>query len=181
MSHDASSPFSDDDHYRCLRSRLIRFFAAHGCPSAADLADDTLMRVLQTHAERHADCSVDRWTFAVARNVLRESRRASWRTVQFDADSRVLDAFHYLPETSKLEVDLLPLKPSERALLYSYYVERNHARVLAGRCGISEGAIRGRAHRVMNRVRLRLQLGCQQAAKRRTTPADSGAAKSEAR
>ncbi len=157
MSHDACFPFSDEDHYRRLRDRLIRFFAARGCYFTADLADDTLMRVWQSQARRPGDCSVDKWTFGVARNVLRESNRASRRTVQFDPDLHPVDAFQYTPETSKLELDLLPLKSSERALLHEYFIEGTRARVLAHQSGISEVGIRGRAHRLIDRLRRRLR------------------------
>src|SRR5579862_1017343 len=146
MSHDASSPFLDDDHYRRLRDRLIRFFAARGSRCAADPADDTLMRVLQTHSNRPSDCSVDQWTFGIARNVLRESHRSSRRTVSLDPAAPPA-ALHYAAKHTSLELDLLPLEPAERALLYAYYVEGNHAGALARRCGVSEVAIRGRAHR----------------------------------
>lgn len=155
MSHNSAFPFSSESHYRGLRGRLIGSFATRQCHCPADLADETLLRVLLTHSRRPADCSLDRWTFAVARNVLREWRRGSVRTVQFDAASQTQMASRYKPE---LDIDLLPLDPSDRAFIREYFVEESGARLLANESGLSEAGVRSRAHRL--RLRLRAQLLC---------------------
>jgi len=153
MSHDPFFPFSSEVHYLRLRDRLIRYFAARRCHCAADLADDTLLRVLLTHAQRPGDCSLDRWTFAVARNVLREWRRCNRRTVQLDVTSSPPVAWRYKPERHGLDLDLLPLDISDRAFLREYFIEKTGARVLASESGMSAAGVRSRAHRLTKRLR----------------------------
>jgi DNA-directed RNA polymerase specialized sigma24 family protein len=156
MSHDPFFPFSSEVHYLRLRDRLIRYFAARRCHCAVDLADDTLLRVLLTHAQRPGDCSLDRWTFAVARNVLREWRRCNRRTVQLDVTSPPPVAWRYKPERHGLDLDLLPLDISDRAFLREYFIEKTGARVLASESGMSAAGVRSRAHRLTRRLRVHL-------------------------
>ncbi len=156
MQHNLASPFLDDQHYSDLRGRLIGFFAARGCHFTADLADDTLMRLFESRGNRPADCPVDKWAFGIARNVLREAHRASWRTVPLDPASPP-SALRQTPQHDRrLEFELLPLSPTERALLHEYFFEGHGAKILAGKSGITAEGVRGRAHRVLQRLRRRL-------------------------
>jgi len=147
-------PFSDE-RYLALRRRLIAYFAGRQCNCSADLADDTLLRVWLTHARRPATCSLDRWTFAVGRNVLREWRRGAFRTVPLDDASQARLTTRYMPE---LDIDLLPMGASDRAFLREYFIEENGALILAKESGLSEGGVRSRAHRI--KLRLRRQFVC---------------------
>lgn len=153
MSQEPFSPFSDEAHYLRLRSSLLRFFDARRSHCAPDLADETLVRVLETRSRRAADCSLDRWTFAVARNVLREWRRGRVRTVQLDTDSQPPTARRYVPERCRIDLDLLPLGPSDLAFLREYFFENTRARVLARESGLSAAGVRSRAHRLIARLR----------------------------
>ncbi len=156
MPHDPFFPFSSEAHYLRLRDRLIRYFTARRCHCGADLADDTLLRVLLTHTQRPGDCSLDRWTFAVARNVLREWCRGNRRTVQLDAVSQPQVSWHYKPERPSLDLDLLPLGTSDRTFLREYFIEGTGARVLASQSGMSAAGVRSRAHRLTRRLRVHL-------------------------
>jgi DNA-directed RNA polymerase specialized sigma24 family protein len=153
MSHDPFFPFSDEAHYLGLRRRLLRFFTTRNCHCAPDLADDTLLRVLQTHSRRRADCSLDQWTFAVARNVLREWRRGNLRTVQLDAAPQSLTAWRFIPERCRIDLDRLPLDSSDLAFLREYFFENTRARVIALESGLSAAGVRSRAHRLITRLR----------------------------
>jgi DNA-directed RNA polymerase specialized sigma24 family protein len=153
MSHDPFFPFSDEAHYLSLRQRLLRFFNSRNCRCAPDLADDTLLRVLETQSRRAADCSLDQWTFAVARNVLREWRRGNLRTIPLDPATHSLTAWRYVPERCRIDLDRLPLDSSELAFLREYFVEDTRARVIALESGLSAAGVRSRAHRLMTRLR----------------------------
>jgi RNA polymerase sigma factor (sigma-70 family) len=163
MSHDPFFPFSSEAHYLRLRDRLIRYFAARRCHCSADLADDALLRVLLTYSRRPGDCSLDRWTFAVARNVLREWRRRNRRMVQLDPASEVSVAWRYKPERPGLDLDLLRLDTADRAFLREYFIENTGARVLAKESGMSPAGVRSRAHRLTQRLRGHLLCGSTQA------------------
>lgn len=151
-----ASPILSDEEYRDLRRRLVRYFAARGCHSPADLADDTVLRLLQKFAEQPVDCPVDQYAFAIARNVLREACRANRRTVPLDPAAPPAGS-HYCLDQTRLEAEMLPMSPSHRAFLHEYFSDRKDA--LARRCGVSAIALRGRAHRAVRGIRARLGLG----------------------
>lgn len=155
MQHVPASPILSDEEYRELRRRLIRYFTTRGCHSPADLADDTVLRLLLKFAEQPVNCPVDQYAFAIARNVLREAYRASRRTVSLDPAAPPAGS-HYCLDQTRLEAEMLPLSPSHRAFLHAYFSDRKD--VLARSCGVSTIALRGRAHRAVRGIRARLGL-----------------------
>jgi DNA-directed RNA polymerase specialized sigma24 family protein len=154
MSRIPDFPFSDPQ-YLGLRGRLIGFFTNRQCRCPADLADDTMLRVWLTNPRRPSESSLDRWAFAVARNVLREWRRGNLRTVQLDGASLARAASRYMPE---FDFNLLPMGTSDRAFFREYFIEDSGARTLARESGMSEAGVRSRAHRL--KLRLREQFVC---------------------
>lgn len=148
-SYDSRCAFSDEDEYRRLRRQLVRYFTAHGCRCAADAADDTVSRVLLTWSRRPPECSLERWSFGVARNVLREYRRSSARTVAWNPAVHG-KATRTVPE---LSVAFLPLSSSDRAFFRAYFLDETPARDLARELGLSEPGVRARALRIRRRVR----------------------------
>lgn len=67
----------NQEQYNRLRKRLIMFFDRRGCPSADDLADETLFRLLaklQSGAEA-STLNLEAYALGIAKNVWHENNR----------------------------------------------------------------------------------------------------------
>lgn len=147
MSNESSLPFQSDAHYRRLRAKLVAFFDRRRCTSSADLADETMARLLRRAAAAAID-NLDAVAFAIAKNVYREWLRHSGRVTGLDSeptdDSTPGAArFRYVAEVS-----VGSLRPADRDFLEEYFIEGRKARDLASECGTTPVAIRGRVFRL---------------------------------
>jgi DNA-directed RNA polymerase specialized sigma24 family protein len=143
--------------YERLRDRLIGLLRWWGALPAEELADETLDRVARKLEEgtEIPDGSLGAYVRGVARMVFHEWTRKP------RAERAAVDVAAAPPEASdettlsQLDGCLDALAPAERRLLLRYYGEGRLADVrrdLAGELGLSQTALRIRAHRL--RVRL---------------------------
>jgi DNA-directed RNA polymerase specialized sigma24 family protein len=133
---------------------LIRIFVSKGFSDAEDLADETMNRVMKKLPEIR-DTYVGepvRYFHGVARYIIRETMRR--KEVAVDE----VPVFSTVPDVHRDEYDCL-LKclrflPSEkRDLILDYYIYDGRDKItqhrhMATELGITEGALRGRAHHV---------------------------------
>ena len=110
-----------------IRQRLIRFFAAEGCPDPQNCADETIFRVVRA-LSKGAEIKVKPTTFvyAVAKLVEKECRRRRGGLKESQLDETTLEP--PAPDDSDraslhacLERCLSELSPFERALIVGYY------------------------------------------------------------
>lgn len=140
--------------YETIRSGLIRIFIYQGFNDAEDLADLTINRVIgrlpeirETYVGEQA-----RYFHGVARNIIREARRR-----KETATDRIPECFTEITNTSDRHeclLECLKLIPAEkRELILDYYLYEGrdkieHHRSMAAELGITEGALRTRAHHI---------------------------------
>ena len=145
--------------YEDMRRRtigLLRWWGAANAEELADTAIDRVARKLQAGAAIPA-AALGAYVRGVARMVLYESRRRDERLRKSALVAAPVASSE--PETGRLldalDERLDAISPSERQILLGYYADgRNSAnrRRLAKELGISDTALRTRAHRL--RVRL---------------------------
>lgn len=140
--------------YEVIRAGLIRIFVSKGFSDAEDLADEAINRVMKRlHEIRDTYIGEPvRYFHGVARYIIRETGRR--KEVAVDE----VPVFSTKPDVHSDEYDCL-LKclrflPSEkRVLILDYYIYDGRDKIaqhrnMATELGISEGALRGRAHHV---------------------------------
>jgi len=138
--------------YEVIRTGLIRIFVSKGFSDAEDLADTVINRVMKKLPEIR-DTYVGepaRYFHGVARNIIRESLRR--REIATDT----VPSFSEEVESHSDEYDCLVkclrfLAREKRELILDYHIydgrdKVEHHRHMAEELGISEGALRGRAH-----------------------------------
>ncbi len=138
--------------YEVIRAGLIRIFVSKGFSDAEDLADITIDRVIKKLPEIRETYVGDpaRYFHGVARNVIRETNRRKEVATDVLPVSKIQeeshsDAYDCLMKCLKF------LQVEKRDLIVDYYVYDGrekiaHHRQMATELGISEGALRGRAH-----------------------------------
>ena len=144
--------------YETIRAGLTRIFVAKGFSDAEDLADETITRVTKRLPEI-IDTYVGepaRYFHGVARNIILEAGRR--REIATDASPV---AFIQITNRSD-EYDCLMrclqfLARTKRELILDYYVYEGHDKIeqhkiMARELGISEGALRGRAHHIRSEL-----------------------------
>ena len=140
--------------YEVIRAGLIRIFVSKGFSDAEDLADETINRVIKRLPEIRDTYVGDpgRYFHGVARFIIREVMRRKEIAVD------VVPGFSVEADDHSDEYDclvkclrFLPSDKSEMILDYYIYDGRDKIaqhRRMAHELGISEGALRGRAHHV---------------------------------
>ena len=140
--------------YETIREGLLRIFAAKGFSDAEDLGDETIKRVMKKLPEIR-DTYVGepvRYFHGVARFIIREMIRRKEIAVD------VVPVAPPEPEDHSDEYDclikclrFLPADKGELILDYYIYDGRDKIvqhRRMAEELGVSEGALRGRAHHI---------------------------------
>ena len=148
---------------------LQRFFMAkiRSLEESEDLAQATLLKIHFARERFDPEQSLKTWVFTIGNRVLIDHWRARSKPdrahaadVMEIAESEVDDT-----ETAKLgtperlvlkktlEKGMAKLKPIERDIVYLYAVEGFTMREIADVHGLSEGAIKVRAHRVWKKLR----------------------------
>jgi RNA polymerase sigma factor (sigma-70 family) len=138
--------------YEVIRAGLIRIFVSKGFSDAEDLADTVMNRVTKKLPEIR-DTYVGepvRYFHGVARNIIRETLRRR------EIATETLPGFSEEVESHSDEYDCLVkclrfLAREKRELILDYHIydgrdKVEHHRHMAEELGISEGALRGRAH-----------------------------------
>ena len=156
------------ERYETLRRKLVRLFGWRGCRDSEECADETLDRVARRLDRGEAVDQARAYCFGVARRVLLE-----WHKERAKEDAalggasvpqRPDDASAARTEAriACLEKCLDELPAPSRALIIEYYqgpgrVHQQGRKVLASRLGLSDTALKARAHRI--RVELEGCLG----------------------
>jgi DNA-directed RNA polymerase specialized sigma24 family protein len=160
--------------YLEMRRRLAVYFDRKNCPSADDLADETLNRVARRLEEEGVIVSTApaRYCYIVAKFVFLESRNEEQRKpVSLDAlsdqgRSRVLSSAEGCESDQKqteesrllcIERCLQRLEPHDRELIFQYYHGEQRAKIenrqrLAARFGLTANALSIRACRIRSKL-----------------------------
>lgn len=140
--------------YENIRTSLIRVFVSKGFNDAEDLADETINRVIIRLPDIQDNFEGDpaRFFHGVARNIIREAYRRKEVAVE------VTVVFVDEKPVTRVELECLDqclgLLPSDKSdLILDYYLYEGHDKIehhkrMATELGISEGALRGRAHHI---------------------------------
>ncbi len=141
--------------YEIIRTSLIRIFVSHGFDDAEDLADITISRVTAKIPEMIITYVGEpaAYFYAVARNVAHEAGRR-----KEIATDKIPEKIELITEKSDDKYDCLieclgVLPDDKRDLILDYYLYEGkdkiaHHRRMAQVLGITDGALRTRAHHI---------------------------------
>lgn len=140
--------------YETIRTGLIRVFVSKGFNDAEDLADETINRVIIRLPEIKDTYEGDpvRFFHGVARNIIREALRR--KEVPTEGIVVWVDEKPVSGVERECLDKCLGLLPEEKSdLILDYYLYEGHDKIehhrrMAKALGISEGALRGRAHHI---------------------------------
>ena len=170
---------SGGQRYLEMRRRLISYFDRKNCPTANDLADETLSRVAQKLDEKGAitGMSPAHYCYVVAKFVFLEYLR---RPEQIQTNLEDMVSLPQLTDSSApgipslakermecLELCLSKLSSQDRDLILEYYQGEQRAKIerraqLAARLGFSLNALSIRACRIRQRLELCVRRCCSQ-------------------
>jgi DNA-directed RNA polymerase specialized sigma24 family protein len=149
----ADEVFFMPENYRDLRAMLVNYLGRSGSKNAEELADETVMRVLEKRKAGRKIRNIRAYTLGVAHHVYLESTREP-RTVTLSDDvlsHAVSSHAETLDDCLTLCMSRLP--PSERMIVTVYHSGSGKQlvkdrRKLARKLGLSMDALRIRAHRI---------------------------------
>ena len=140
--------------YEVIRSGLVRIFVSKGLNNAEDLADETIDRVGSRLSDIQSTYSGEpaRYFHGVARNIILETRRRKEIALEVTPVIPFVDPI-VTTERHCLDLCLQVLPPTKRDLILDYYLYEGHDKIehhklMAKGLGITEGALRGRAHHI---------------------------------
>ena len=164
---------SDGAKYVEIRRRLVSYFERKHCPTADDLADETLNRIARKLEEGPiADAQPARYCYTVAKFVFLESlRRPEQSQSSLEAVTGGRNALPARPlpagadagrEVRDRQLDCLErclgkLTPADRELILDYYQDEQRVRIdrrreLAARLSMTQNALTIRACRIRARL-----------------------------
>ena len=169
-----ADPTVAGEKYERLRRALLKFFSWHQIPEADASVDETLDRIARRLDAGHHIDDVPVFAYGVARMVRLERQRKS-AAVQTTSEELLLSqaapAQHEDIERRDacLQRCLAELSPNDRDLIVTYYVGTGRERIdgrarLAAALGLSDNALRHRAQRLRDRLRIRAAHYLEQAA-----------------
>jgi RNA polymerase sigma factor (sigma-70 family) len=170
--------------YLDMRSRLVDYFDRRNCPSADELADETLNRVGKT-LEKTGAIAVKppaRYCYTIAKFVLLEDFRRQHKHVQLDDEPQspgagvprgvripAPDEEANLQEQRLESLDrcLAELRPDQRELVIEYYRDTRRQKIdrrreLATQLGISMNALAIRASRIRASLEACVEARCKE-------------------
>ena len=144
--------------YETIRTGLIRIFVSKGFNDAEDLADETITRVVKRLSEI-GDSYVGepaRYFHGVARNITLEARRRR----EIATDVSLVASIRITNKSDQYECLMRCLKflsAQKRELILDYHLYEGRDKIelhrrMARELGISEGALRGRAHHIRDEL-----------------------------
>ena len=154
-----------DELYRRYQGELRRYFRRFdtGPAEADDLVHDTFMRLMRYGASFDAERPFRGWLFGIARNValgtVRKARHVAIDDVSLAAPGQDSVGRKVDDALEALEVGLGRLSDDDRALLIMAKLERRPYRDIARTLGATEGAVKVRVFRALNRLRAELRTG----------------------
>jgi DNA-directed RNA polymerase specialized sigma24 family protein len=144
--------------YENIRASLIRIFISNGFDDAEDLADITINRVtlkipamIDTYVGEPAA-----YFHGVARNVIHEARRR--KEISTDKIPEIISVAREPSDTYGCLVECLSILPTDKHdLILDYYQYEGkdkiaHHRRMAQDLGITDGALRTRAHHIRSNL-----------------------------
>ena len=144
--------------YETIRAGLVKIFVAKGFPDAEDLADEAILRVSKRLPEIGATYVGEPALYfhGVARNLIREAFRRKEIAIDLGPVASI-QITNRSDEYECLMRCLQFLTPDKRELILDYHVYERHDKIethesMAQELGISEGALRGRAHRIRSEL-----------------------------
>jgi DNA-directed RNA polymerase specialized sigma24 family protein len=159
-----TDPVVAGEKYEHLRRALLRFFSWHQTLEADTSVDETLDRIARRLAQGETIEDVPAFAYGVARLVRLERQRQS-AAIPTTTDEGLVA--HVAEEPSEeveardacLQRCLGEVPAKERELIVAYYVGTGRERIdgraqLAETLGLSENALRHRAQRLRNRLRV---------------------------
>ena len=140
--------------YEVIRTGLVRIFVSNGLSDAEHYADIAIDRVMKRLPEIRATYVGDpaKYFHGVARNVIREARRQ--KEIATDVMPELpCEISHQSNEYECLLKCLKFLPLDKRELILDYYLYQGHEKIqhhrrMASELGITDGALRGRAHKL---------------------------------
>jgi hypothetical protein len=144
--------------YEVIRAGLVRIFVSNGVSDAEHYADVAIDRVIKRLPEIQATYVGDpaKYFHGVARNIIREARRT--KEIATDVMPVIPCEISYQSNEYECLLKCLKFFPlDKRELILDYYLYQGHEKVkhhkrMASELGITDGALRGRAHNL--RVKL---------------------------
>jgi len=140
--------------YEVIRSGLVRVFVSKGLNDAEDLADETINRVIARLGDiRDSYCGEPaRYFHGVARHIMLETLRRKEVAIEMTSVVAFKDPI-VTTEHQCLDLCLDVLPPAKRDLILDYYLYEGHDKIkhhkqMAKSLGVTEGALRGRAHHI---------------------------------
>lgn len=144
--------------YLSIHAGLTRIFVAKGFARAEDFTDEVITRVIKRLPEIRTNYVGEpvRYFRGVAKNVVREG----WRPKEIATDETSVASIRITNKSDEYECLMRCLQfltPMKRDLILDYHVYEGHDKIethrtMAEELGITEGALRGQAHRI--RVKL---------------------------
>jgi DNA-directed RNA polymerase specialized sigma24 family protein len=170
---------SAGEKYETIRAGLIRMFVAKGFNDAEDLADEAITRVVKRLSEIKEGYVGEpaRYFHGVARNIILEARRR--REVATDVSPVAwIQITNESVEYECLMRCLKFLDPQKRELILDYHLYEGHDKIehhrrMVEELGISEGALRGRAHHIRAGLE-KCVMQCTQSLKQETKTVTAG-------
>jgi len=154
-----------------MRRRLVAYFDRKNCEQPADLADETLDRVMRRFQEEYSvsDTAPARYCYIVARFVFLEHLRRPKRAdsdlellERMPADGNPAQSIAGNPDRNETLLDCLDcclkkLDPRDRALILEYYVGEQKAKIesrrnIAAKLGLTMNAVSIRACRIREKL-----------------------------
>lgn len=159
-----ADPAAAGEKYEHLRRALLRFFSWHQTLEAEASVDETLDRIARRLAAGETIDDVPAFAYGVARLVRLERQRQSAAMPTTTDEGLVSHAVEHLPDAVEardacLQRCLGEIQAKDRDLIVSYYVGTGRERIdgrakLAATLGLTENALRHRAQRLRNRLRV---------------------------
>ena len=176
-----ADPVTAGERYEHLRRALLRFFSWHQIQDAESCVDETLDRVARRLEAGHPIDDVAAFAYGVARLIRLERQRQSAAMLTLSGHGFAAEAVTPPLEDVELRDRYLnrclgELSAKDRDLIVSYYVGTGRERIegrerLAAALGLSENALRSRAQRLRDRLRVRLTQCLEPAVDRSAIPA----------
>lgn len=138
--------------YETIRAGLVRMFVSKGISDAGHSADEAMDRVMKRLPEIRGNYIGDpaKYFHGVARNLIREAKRGKEVATEVMPEGHTQEPD--ISDTAECLAKCLKQLPRDKhELILDYHLYHGHAKVehhrqMAGELGISEGALRTRAH-----------------------------------
>lgn len=123
--------------------------------TAMDVVQEVMLRLLRHKGSFESDEHLKAWLIRVCINRCRDFLRSSWFLKETELDPRLYACME--KEDRKVLDEIMLLDPKYRSVIYLHYYEEYSYRELASLLGLSESAVRMRAKRAREMLRLELE------------------------